>query len=364
MKTEDLDLMQSKLAVERERLVGERDQMRSQLEEEKCKFQKEIQLVEHKLSEMGDSKDNLASKVQFLEEKLDQMRDWDSKKDQHISKLEQQIVSLEQRNLELSDDLAKSLSAREKDAENQNDSVKKFHDLLEKMKDVESQNIQLQASVAELKHKLTVAENTYQEELSKTSQLSAQLTEETLRKESLSVELRLKVEELMNAQRTALQSQEELQSELEKAHKKLSQVTLDLSKKERHISDAVSRHSKISGLLLHLLTAYGEAEALSGKIPDIMECDEEDLRTFVEVCQKSAAERKSLLDTKLKNLETANERLREEKYSLQQSVLHVLKCLPDQVSVEKYPYMWFMSTWLSQLSHSYMPIQTHRFHRA
>ena len=90
-----MDDLQQELALEKEQLAGQKMDIAQQLTEERSRSLSDAEALQRKLNEVTDARNKLSSKVASLEENMEQMRSWDVKKDQQISRLEQQMASLE-----------------------------------------------------------------------------------------------------------------------------------------------------------------------------------------------------------------------------------------------------------------------------
>ena len=303
-----------------------------QLTEERSRSLSDAEALQRKLNEVTDARNKLSSKVASLEENMEQMRSWDVKKDQQISRLEQQMASLEQRNNELTAELAKNLSTRELDATNQLETAQKVHDLLSKLKDVEAENIGLQGSIIDLKHKCEVLEKSVQEEQTKGEDLQSRLSAEVRRSESLSVDLRTVSAELEKERSSMKESVVKLQSDCKLLQEESERTKAELNLKVESLAGTEIRQADLTNFISQLMQVVLDLTGAKLKALGVMSCCESDMTEFIEACQKSSAEKWSSVQNRLEAVEKREATLTAERELLQQTVGAIINTLPDKVS--------------------------------
>ncbi|XP_076455922.1 uncharacterized protein LOC143290403 isoform X2 [Babylonia areolata] len=329
-QTAELNSQRQQLNQEKQQLAEEEAALNQQLEKERSHFTLEVQTLRQNLIEVTDARDKLTSKLASMEERLEQMCTWDMKKEQQISHLVQQSTSLEQRNKELMDEMARSLSSREHDAASQLESVQKYQDLLSKLTDVETENMQLQGSIIELRHKCDVSEKVVEEEKLKCDNLHLKLTTETERCESLSSELTMLRTVLERERATETVTVEKLQAQITQAQVENDRMKTELTSAQETLTNTQSRQSDLTHFISELMHITLNSTGAHMDTPDIALCSDGDLSQFVQKCQQSLEERFSALLTRLEAAEKKELSLAAERETIQQTLSAIFRSFPDK----------------------------------
>ena len=328
-----LDSQQQQLLQEKERLAQQEASITRQLQDERGQSAADLQASQHNLREVTEARDKLAARVASLEESAEQMRTWDVKKDQQISRLEQQGAGLEQRNKELTEELAKTLSSREQDATAQLQSAQKFHDLLSKLKDVEADNVKSQGTIVELKHKCEVLEKNCQEEKSSREDLQAKLEAEVEKCETLSLDVHKVTAELDKERTSGTQKVGTLQAELEQMKTDSDKAQTELHHSRDTLARSESRQTDLTNFVSRLMQVLASSSGANVGVPDVTSCSESEVTQFIDTCRKHSEEMSSSLRNRLKTAEEKEAALSAERDIMQQTVTSIINTFSDKVSV-------------------------------
>ena len=331
-RASELDAQQQHLALEKERLAQQEADIAQQLAEERSRSSSDAEALQQKLNEVTEARDKLSSKVASLEENVEQMRSWDVKKDHQISWLEQQMATLEQRNAELTTEVAKSLSSRELDAASQLESAQKVHDLLSKLKDVEAENVRLQGCIIDLKHKCEVLEKSVQEERAKVEDLRSKLMAETQKSETLSLDCKTLSAELEKERFSMKKSMVKLESDWKLLHEESERTKAELNLKAKSLMETETQQANLTNFISQLMQVMLDVTGAKLKTPDVLSCSESDVAEFIKACQKLSTERWSNVLNRLESMEKREATLTAERELMQQTVDAIINTLPDKVS--------------------------------
>ena len=242
------------------------------------------------------------------------------------------METLEQRNAELTTEVAKSLSSRELDAASQLESAQKIHDLLSKLKDVEEENVRLQGCIVDLKHKCEVLEKNVQEEWAKVEDLQSKLMAETQKSETLSLDCKTLSAELEKERFCMKESMVKLESDWKLLHEENERTKAELNLKAKSLTETETQQANLTNFISQLMQVVLDVTGAKLKTPDVLSCSESDVAEFIKACQKLSTERWSNVHNRLETMEKREATLTAERELMQRTVDAIINTLPDKVS--------------------------------